>query len=41
MHGPNGHLRKGSPYNTIIVTEDHKGLRTLLFERGGGRQSVP
>src|SRR5882672_9522201 len=29
-----------SPYNTIIVTEDHKGLRTLLFERGGGRQSV-
>src|SRR2546427_5564385 len=31
---------KASPYNTIIVTEDHKGLRTLLFERGGGRQSV-
>ena len=31
---------KTSPYNTIIVTEDHKGLRTLLFERGGGRQSV-
>jgi spermidine synthase len=29
-----------SSYNTIIVTEDHKGLRTLLFERGGGRQSV-
>ncbi len=29
-----------SPYNTIVVTEDHKGLRTLLFERGGGRQSV-
>ncbi len=31
---------KASAYNTIIVTEDHKGLRTLLFERGGGRQSV-
>src|SRR5258705_322126 len=31
---------KASPYNTIIVTEDHKGLRTLLFERGGGRQNV-
>src|SRR5712691_2741722 len=31
---------KASPYNTIIVTEDPKGMRTLLFERGGGRQSV-
>src|SRR6267154_2562663 len=31
---------KASPYNTVIVTEDYKGLRTLLFERGGGRQSV-
>jgi len=31
---------KVSPFNTIIVTEDHKGMRTLLFERGGGRQSV-
>lgn len=31
---------RASPYNTIIVTEDHKGLRTLLFEKGGGRQSV-
>ena len=31
---------KTSSYNTIIVTEDQKGLRTLLFERGGGRQSV-
>ena len=31
---------KASPYNTIIVTEDHKGMRTLLFETGGGRQSV-
>ena len=31
---------KASPFNTIIVTEDHQGMRTLLFERGGGRQSV-
>src|SRR2546422_8270281 len=31
---------KASRYNTIVVTEDHKGMRTLLFERGGGRQSV-
>src|SRR6266853_1230590 len=31
---------KTSPFNTIIVTEDHGGMRTLLFERGGGRQSV-
>ena len=31
---------RASPYNTIIVTEDHEGLRTLLFERRGGRQSV-
>jgi spermidine synthase len=31
---------KASSYNTIVVTEDHRGLRTLLFERGGGRQSV-
>ncbi len=31
---------KTSPYNTILVTEDHSGLRTLLFERGGSRQSV-
>jgi spermidine synthase len=31
---------KASPFNTVIVTEDHKGMRTLLFERGGGRQSV-
>src|SRR5258706_7185827 len=31
---------RSSPYNASIVTEDHKGLRTLLFERGGGRQSV-
>src|SRR5882672_9691866 len=31
---------RASPYNTIIVTEGPNGLRTLLFERGGGRQSV-
>jgi len=31
---------KASPYNTIVVTEDSSGLRTLLFERGGTRQSV-
>lgn len=26
--------------NTIIVTESEQGLRTLLFEKGGARQSV-
>src|SRR6267154_668796 len=31
---------RASPYNATIVTEDYNGLRTLLFERGGGRQSV-
>lgn len=31
---------RASPYNTIIVTEDPSGLRTLLFEKSGGRQSV-
>lgn len=31
---------KESPYNTIIVTEDDRGLRTLYFERYGARQSV-
>src|SRR5882762_11640711 len=31
---------RASPYNNIIVTEDRDGLRTLLFERFGGRQSV-
>lgn len=31
---------KASAYNNIIVTEDRDGLRTLLFERFGGRQSV-
>jgi spermidine synthase len=31
---------KQSPYNTIVVTEDDRGLRTLSFEKGGVRQSV-
>lgn len=31
---------KKSPYNTVIVTEDERGLRTLRFEQGGARQSV-
>src|SRR5439155_25957540 len=30
---------QASPDNTIIVTEEHKGLRTLLVDRRGGRQS--
>jgi spermidine synthase len=29
-----------SRYGTIIVADDDRGLRTLLFERGGARQSV-
>ncbi len=29
-----------SQYNTIVVTENEQGLRTLLFEHGGTRQSV-
>lgn len=29
-----------SKYNTIVVTEDDRGLRTLWFEKGGARQSV-
>ena len=33
-------VQKTSPFNTIIVTENERGLRTLLFERGGARQSV-
>jgi spermidine synthase len=33
-------FEKQSPYNTVVVTEDDRGLRTLLFERGGVRQSV-
>jgi len=31
---------KESSYNTIVVTEDDRGLRTLWFEPGGVRQSV-
>jgi spermidine synthase len=29
-----------SAFNNIVVTEDDLGLRTLLFEKGGARQSV-
>jgi spermidine synthase len=29
-----------SPYSTIIVTENDRGIRTLRFEEGGARQSV-
>ncbi|MFO7905845.1 MAG: spermidine synthase [Planctomycetota bacterium] len=29
-----------SAYNRIIVTEDERGMRTLRFEKDGGRQSV-
>jgi spermidine synthase len=32
--------QKDSPYNTIVVTEDDQGLRTLRFETYGARQSV-
>jgi len=32
--------RTQSPYNTILVTENDRGLRTLHFEPGGARQSV-
>lgn len=31
---------KESPYNTVVVTEDDDGLRTLWFEKHGARQSV-
>jgi spermidine synthase len=31
---------KPSKYNHILVTEDEQGLRTLIFERNGVRQSV-
>jgi spermidine synthase len=31
---------KQSAFSQIIVTEDENGLRTLLFEKGGARQSV-
>jgi len=33
-------FEKESAYNTIVVTEDDEGLRTLLFEKYGARQSV-
>jgi spermidine synthase len=33
-------VERRSPYGTVIVTEDEEGLRTLLFERNGARQSV-
>jgi len=29
-----------SPFGTVMVTEDEQGLRTLLFEKDGVRQSV-
>jgi spermidine synthase len=32
--------QKQSPYNTVVVTEDDKGMRTLLFGKEGVRQSV-
>ncbi len=32
--------RTRSEFNTIIVTEDNRGVRTLRFEDGGARQSV-
>lgn len=31
---------RASGHGTIIVTESNDGLRTLLFERGGARQSI-
>ncbi len=31
---------KPSAYNTIVVTEDEAGVRTLRFEKNGARQSV-
>ncbi len=31
---------KQSPFNTVVVTEDGRGLRALLFNRNGVRQSV-
>ena len=33
-------LEKKSPFNTILVSEDDRGLRILRFEPGGARQSV-
>jgi spermidine synthase len=31
---------KQSPYGTVAVTEDDRGLRTLMFDKSGVRQSV-
>ncbi len=31
---------KPSPFNTVVVTEDEQGLRSLQFEKGGARQST-
>ncbi len=31
---------KQSPYNTVVVTEDDQGMRTLVFGSEGARQSV-
>ena len=33
-------FRDESPFNTVIVTEDAQGMRTLRFEEHGARQSV-
>ena len=33
-------FQKQSPYNTVVVTEDDQGMRTLLFGSEGVRQSV-
>jgi spermidine synthase len=33
-------FEKASPYTNVVVVEDEHGLRTLLFERDGVRQSV-
>lgn len=33
-------LERKSPYNTILVTEDDRGMRILRFEKDGARQSV-
>ena len=33
-------LEKKSPHNTILVSEDDRGLRILRFEPGGARQTV-
>ena len=33
-------LERKSAFNTIVVTEDDRGMRILRFEQGGARQSV-